>query len=109
MNENRRDTRYSYRTRIRLEYEDGSIQEGMVSNISLGGALVMTEPLPAFGQKVRLHIVLPGVPDECVIPCIVRWIKEGEGAGLQFESLRPIEVWALNRLKRALAAYERSD
>ena len=91
MNDNRRDTRHSYRARTKLEYEDGSIQEGMVSNISLGGTLVDIEPLPAFWKKVRLHIVLPGVPEECVIPCIVRWIKEGEGAGLQFEYLRPIE------------------
>ena len=108
MNESRRDTRYSYRTRIRLETANGSILEGMMSNFSLGGTLVETEPLPVFGEKVKLRVVLPGVPDECVIPCFVRWIKEDEGVGLQFESLRPIEVWALNKLKRALAAYQSS-
>jgi hypothetical protein len=43
-----------------------------------------------------------GIPEDCRIPCVVRWVKPGEGVGLQFEQLRAIEVWALGRLLRGL-------
>ncbi len=78
-------------------------QPGRSLNISAGGIFIDTAPLPEFGTKLTLHIKLPGIADKCKIPCIVRWRKEGDGAGLQFEGLRPIEVWALNKLVKSLA------
>ena len=76
----------------------GSLQRGTTVNISQGGALVKFPPYPAVGERVVLHIRLPGVPDDCAIPAIVRWVRDGVGAGLQFEKLRAIDVWGLNRL-----------
>ena len=84
--------------------EDGESHPGRLKDFSLGGAFVYVEPQPEFGSKVVLRIDLPGVPNTCEIPCFVRWNKAGEGAGagIQFEYLRPIEVWALSKLIRKL-------
>lgn len=80
-----------------------AVQHGRSVNVSLGGAFVSTDPLVPIGTRIVLAIHLPGVPDRCRIPCIVRWSKWGKGIGLQFERLRPIETWALARLARAHA------
>jgi Tfp pilus assembly protein PilZ len=81
---------------------NGNSQPGRTVNISQGGILVETAPAPKLGDKVTLQIRLPGVADPSTIPCIVRWSKEPDGAGLQFETLRAIEVWALNKLLKSL-------
>ena len=77
-----------------------AVQRGRSVNISAGGAFVATDPLIPIGTRLELALHLPGVPDLSRIPCIVRWSKWGKGIGLQFERLRPIEVWALNKLVR---------
>ncbi len=102
MNQNRQHTRLDFGTALEIHVDDQS-QPGRSLNISTGGIFIDTAPLPEFGTKLILHIKLPGIPDKCKIPCIVRWKKEGEGAGLQFEKLRPIEVWAVNKLVKSLA------
>jgi hypothetical protein len=80
---------------------DVTRRSGRTVNISLGGAFVHAEPAPPVGERVTLIIRLPGVPDLCGIPCVVRWSKLDQGVGLQFESLRPIEVWAINNIMRS--------
>lgn len=97
------------RQHVRLDFDravelthDGQRLAGRSINISRGGVLVAVEPVPEFGAKVILHIDLPGVPETCDVRCVVRWSKPGGGAGLQFEQLRPIEVWALNKLLGSL-------
>jgi len=97
------------RQHARLDYDlaveltiDGERRPGRTVNISRGGILVSIDETPEFGAKATLHIDLPGVPKTCDIPCIVRWSKPDGGAGLQFEQLRPIEVWALNKLLSSL-------
>jgi hypothetical protein len=101
MTNQRQHTRYFYSTAIEFTV-GGERQTGQTINISRGGVFVATDPVPSFGAKLTLHIALPGVPGDCDIPCVVRWSKAGEGVGLQFEQLRPIEVWALNKLLRGL-------
>ena len=44
--------------------------------------------------------------DPCALLAVVRWSQIGEGFGAQFESLRAVEVWALNRLLRNLLPVE---
>jgi hypothetical protein len=92
--------RAEFASDIELELE-GTRLSGNSLNISPGGAFVAAKPLPAVGARVTLIIRLPGIPDVCTIPCVVRWSKVDEGVGLQFESLRPIEVWAINNVMRA--------
>jgi len=102
MNQKRQHTRLDFGTALEIHFGDRS-QPGRSLNISTGGIFIDTAPLPEFGDRLTLHIKLPGIADMCGIPCIVRWKKDGEGAGLQFEKLRPIEVWALNKLVKSLA------
>ena len=109
MDDKRTNTRVPYEAEIDVELNEETRNKGLLVNISTGGALIKNEPLPTFGEKLLIYIDIPGVPNRCVIPCIVRWIKQGEGAGLQFEHLRPIEVWAINRLKRNLAMKQNSE
>jgi Tfp pilus assembly protein PilZ len=99
MDNQRRQPRIPFEAAIEIVLEDGSKQPGQLTNISAGGTFVQTEPLPEFGQKITILVRLPGIPDECEIPSIVRWVKKDAGVGLQFEHLRPIEVWALNKIK----------
>ena len=101
MTEKRIFSRIAFTEEVEITIEGDSSQPGNLVNISRGGCFVQTDPVPGFGSRVTLYINLPGIPERCEIPCIVRWVKENEGSGLQFEHLRPIEVWALNRLLRS--------
>lgn len=80
----------------------GSAQPGRTVNISQGGVFLETRPVPKLDDKVVLRINLPGVAARSEIACIVRWSKEPDGVGLQFENLRAIEVWALNKLLKSI-------
>jgi hypothetical protein len=62
----------------------------------------MADP-PPLGARVIIHVRFPDIPDGCILPCVVRWSQAGEGFGAQFESLRAVEAWALNRLLHSLA------
>jgi hypothetical protein len=101
MTNDRKHARLDFETPVEIVL-DGAEQPGRTINISRGGVLVATEPVPAFGTRLHLKIRLPGIPDECRIPCVVRWANPGAGAGLQFEHLRAIEVWALGKLLRGI-------
>lgn len=84
----------------------GARHPGRTRNVSLGGLyIVMTDP-PPLGAHATIHVPLPGLPDPCALLAVVRWSQIGEGFGAQFESLRAVEVWALNRLLRGLAPVE---
>jgi hypothetical protein len=98
----RKHERYSYEAEVQVKFDTGDVFTGKLINFSLGGAFIVMETLPKFGSKVKVSINLPGVPERSEIPCFVRWINEGEGMGMQFEYLRPIEVWALTKLIKKL-------
>ena len=91
---------------MEITSSDGNKQPGRLTNISAGGTFEKTEPLPEIGEKISLLVQLPGIDEPCEIPCIVRWVKPGDGAGVQFEHLRPIEVWALTKIKPPAEATE---
>lgn len=97
MTNNRKHVRHPFETAVEIVL-DGDRQPGRTVNISRGGIFILTDPVPAFGARLQLLIRLPGIGDECSIPCVVRWANAGEGVGLQFETLRAIEVWALGKL-----------
>ncbi len=100
MSDKRQNYRVDFNVEAELELENEPPRPGRLQNISRSGTFIQISPLPPFGQKAMLRVRLPGIPDPCEIPCIVRWTKEDSGAGLQFENLRPIEVWALNKIMR---------
>ncbi len=98
----RKHSRHTYAVPIDIVISESRVLSGNIVNISLGGAFIASDPLPAFGAKVKLKFTIPGVPKTAEVPCIVRWTKNGIGAGVQFEHLRAIEVWALNKLIASL-------
>ena len=102
MKRQRKHERYIYEQDVQIVEESGEISDGRMMNFSMGGAFIQVTPVPEFGSKVTLQINLPGVPDTCKIPCFVRWVKQDNGVGIQFEYTRPIEVWALSKLIRKL-------
>jgi len=98
------------RAQPRVEFEvdvqldgDGVQLTGRTADLSPGGAFVVIDQLLPIGERVDLSMRLPGVRGVCRIPSIVRWSRVDRGVGLQFESLRPIEVWAINRIVRSAA------
>jgi hypothetical protein len=101
MDNKRIQPRIPFDADVEILLETGETQAGKLTNISSGGTYVQTTPPPPYGAKIKLVVTLPGVPDKCEIPSIVRWTKGDEGAGLQFEHLRAIEVWALTKLKHS--------
>jgi hypothetical protein len=91
-----------FETEVELDLGQTALA-GRTADISQGGAFVVVDPVPSVGTRLDLLIGLPGVPDTCRIPSIVRWAQVDRGLGLQFERLRPIEVWAINRILRSAA------
>ncbi len=72
--------------------------EGTTRNISLGGMFVdASGTMPAVGSEARVRMRLPALKEQTEVPVVVRWVTS-EGVGVQFGSLRALEVWALNQL-----------
>ena len=71
--------------------------QGITRNVSLGGMFIETSEDLTFGTQVRLRMRLPALKEQTEVPATVRWITP-EGIGIQFGSLRALEVWALNQL-----------
>src|SRR6476469_8448042 len=70
-------------------------------NASLGGMFLRTEEKVPYGTEVKLRFRLPGLKEDTVSAAIVRWNRP-EGFGVQFGSLRALEVWALNQWFKTL-------
>jgi hypothetical protein len=100
MNHDRQHARVDYSANVEVVV-DGVSQAARTVNLSQGGAFIETMPAPPIDSRIVLRIALPGVPDTSAITCIVRWGK-GEGVGLQFENMRAIEVWAINKLLKTV-------
>lgn len=66
-------------------------------NLSMGGVFVIMDDPPPIGTKVTVRLLLPSLKEESSIACTVRWLGD-DGAGLRFDGLRAIEVWALNKV-----------
>jgi hypothetical protein len=105
MTNHRKHVRYSWATEIDIEWS-GQRRRATTRNVSLTGVYVaMTDP-PPIGELVTIHVRLPGISETWALPSIVRWSEPGDGFGVQFESLRAVEVWAMNKLLHGLAPFE---
>lgn len=71
--------------------------QGTTRNISLGGMFIETSQTMTIGTPARLRMRLPALKELTEVPVTVRWVTP-EGIGVQFGSLRALEVWALNQL-----------
>ncbi len=103
---NRKHDRYIYEADVEIKFDSGDVHPGKLTNFSLGGAYIQLQPLPKFGSKIKLGMNLPGVPERSEILCFVRWVNDGQGMGVQFEYVRPIEIWAMTKLIKKLKKIE---
>jgi len=74
-------------------------------NLSLGGVHLTGTEHPTFGAAVKVRFRLPGMKADSICDGTVRWLR-GEGFGVQFGSLRPIDVWGLNQFFKTLTPME---
>jgi hypothetical protein len=75
---------------------DGVVEGCTVMNLSLGGALVSTPRKLAMGSRCQITFAVPTVENPIDVGATVRW-ADGSGVGLQFDGLRALDVWALNK------------
>ena len=73
---------------------------GLTRNVGLGGMFIFTDFSAQFGDRVLLRLRLPALREDSRIEATVRWV-EPDGVGVQFGSLRAMEVWGLNQLLKA--------
>jgi len=92
--------RLDYVTDVVIRYDEIELSAYCL-NLSQGGMYVSCPPLP-LGQKVMLTFTLPDIEETVETEALVRWnVREPRrGVGLQFQNLRPIEVWGINQLFR---------
>ena len=83
-------------------YHGDRVIAAKAANLSLGGMyLLMDEQIP-YGTQVKIRFRLPVLKEDTEAVTIVRWNKP-DGVGVQFGSLRALEVWGLNQLFKTLA------
>jgi type IV pilus assembly protein PilZ len=88
---------------VPLEFAAKGSQErfaGHAKDISVGGMFVQTtQPLP-FGVELVVHVTLPGQKVPFALPAVVRWVRAGEGMGVQFGLIGARETHAITELTR---------
>src|SRR5690348_11351319 len=67
-----------------------------VANLSRGGVQLECDCELRIGEHVTICFVLDGMSEAIDASAIVRWNSRGQ-VGLQFESLRAREAWALGQ------------
>ena len=73
----------------------------VASNISLGGVYLVTNATIPYGSQVNVRFKVPALKEPATIGGTMRWNKP-DGVGVQFGSLRALEVWALNQYFKGL-------
>ena len=96
MTQQRRYHRITFEADV-IIHISGESQPATTVNLSQGGALLHTTSPLEFGQRLHLEIQLPMVNETSNIPGVVRWRRDSS-VGVQFETLRAIEVWGINQL-----------
>ena len=72
-----------------------------VRNASLGGLFLQLDQMPRLGDKLKIRFDIGGHVVEGM--AVVRWYGD-HGAGVQFDSLRARDVYALGKYFEALGA-----
>ena len=91
--------RFDVRLPVTLLLPSGDVV-AVTRNASLGGFFVETTENVAFGSTLTLRVRLPALHEDSELEVTVRW-KTPEGIGVQFGSLRALDVWGLNQLAKA--------
>lgn len=97
-----RRTQQRYEIRLPVEFtHEGQSYQGQTRNMSVGGMFIETAaPIP-FNGMVGLKFRVPTNKDPIEVEGHVRWVEGSKGAsnglGVQFQGLRAVHVWALNK------------
>ena len=75
---------------------DGAQIQCTVLNLSLGGALVSSQKKVPMGVRVHITFSIPTVEQPVDVGATVRW-ADTAAIGLQFDGLRALDVWGLNK------------
>ncbi len=94
--ENRRDRRHPLRLPV-IIHGDNGVGFGSTSDVSLGGMFIETDDTRAFGARIIVKFRAAGLEQPLSAPAVVRWVEPGRGMGVQFESVRPLVIWALQK------------
>ena len=81
--------------------------ETTASNVSLGGMYLLTDERLEYGTEVKVRFRVPALKEDAEPRATVRW-QRNDGFGVQFGSLRAIEVWALNQFFKSLESQPES-
>lgn len=92
--------RFNCELPVTVLHEDTELT-GIATNISLGGLYIVTETKVPFGMDVKVRLQVPSLKEPATVDAKVRWVKP-DGFGIQFGSLRALEVWALNQYFKSL-------
>lgn len=76
------------------------LAETRISNLSIGGAMVKHKRLP-MGNRVHISFRVPNHETAISIGAVVRWSTD-DSVGVQFDGLRPKDVWALSKYLESL-------
>lgn len=101
MSENRRSsTRHD--VDLACTITEAEAHEARISNLSVGGALI-SHPRRPMGHRLTLAFHLPAPVNQSIeASAIVRWSSD-QDIGVQFDGLRPKDVWALNKYFESLS------
>lgn len=79
---------------------EGAPAQLVLVNLSIGGALVRRPRLP-LGVRVEVTFQVPTLEHAISTGAVVRWSTDDE-VGIQFDGLRPRDVWALSKYFESL-------
>ncbi len=79
---------------------DGGPIDTRIVNLSVGGALLDIARLP-MGRRVHVSFRVPTAESAISIGGVVRWSTDNS-VGVQFDGLRPKDVWALSKYLESL-------
>jgi hypothetical protein len=98
----RRHPRVPFEGSVEFGRKGGSDRvAGECKDVSVGGMYVQTpNPMP-FGAELFVYVTFPGGSAPFAIPAVVRWMRPGQGMGLQFGLIGARETHAITELMRA--------
>ena len=101
MADNRRSsTRHDVDLACAFGASASDLAETRISNLSVGGAMVRHARLP-MGNRVHVSFRVPNHETAISIGAVVRWSTD-DSVGVQFDGLRPKDVWALSKYLESL-------
>ncbi len=106
MSDNRQHERHDVKVDVQVVLEDHSF-EASSRDLSIGGMrleLGEDAPMMRTGMLLEVAFRLPQLDNEIRVPARVRWVDriDARVGGVQFlRGLRAVEVWAIDRMRRA--------